>query len=128
MTVEEILGLFTNQNKYLAHIIVKGINDDFGGIILFYTLLNKHVKKLKNFIEQDRKDAESCLFAIKPGFISKNQQVTEITLQIFNKIGNIYDWLVSDATRGSTTILLGVKRHPVLVDQFWELLYSLIQE
>ena len=44
-------------NKYLAHIIVKGINDDFGGIILFYTLLNKHNKKLKNFIEQDKKDA-----------------------------------------------------------------------
>jgi hypothetical protein len=80
MTVEEILGLFTNQNKYLAHIIVKGINDDFSGIVLFYTLLNKHFKKLKSFIEQDKKDADSCLYAIKPGFISKSQQVTELTI------------------------------------------------
>ena len=47
LSVEEILGLFTNQNKYLAHIIVKGVNDEYGGIILFYTLLNKHSKKLK---------------------------------------------------------------------------------
>lgn len=29
MSVEEILGLFTNQNKYLAHLIVKGVNDNF---------------------------------------------------------------------------------------------------
>ena len=42
MPVEEILGLFTNQNKYLAHIIVKGLNDDFSAIVLFYTLLHKH--------------------------------------------------------------------------------------
>ena len=47
MTIEEILGLFTNQNKYLAHVIAKGINEDFTGIIIFYTLLNKHDKKLK---------------------------------------------------------------------------------
>lgn len=26
MRLEDILGLFTNQNKYLAHIIVKGVN------------------------------------------------------------------------------------------------------
>lgn len=47
MPTEEILGLFTNQNKYLAHLIVKGINEDFTGVILFYTLLNKYSKKLK---------------------------------------------------------------------------------
>lgn len=29
MPTEEILGLFTNQNKYLAHLLVKGINDNF---------------------------------------------------------------------------------------------------
>lgn len=26
MKLEEILGLFTNQNKYLAHLIVKGLS------------------------------------------------------------------------------------------------------
>ena len=57
MSVEEILGLFTNQNKYLAHIIVKGINEDYSAVILFYTLLNKHHEKLKFFIEEDQKDA-----------------------------------------------------------------------
>lgn len=72
MSIEEILGLFTNQNKYLAHIIAKGVNDDFTGIILFYTLLNKHENKVRRLYEQNQKDAESMLYAIKPGFISKN--------------------------------------------------------
>lgn len=75
MNLEEILGLFTNQNKYLAHIIVKGLNDNFDAIILFYSLLNKHSNKLKLFYEQDNRDAEACLYALKPGFISKNQKV-----------------------------------------------------
>ena len=74
------MGLFTNQNKYLAHIIVKGINDDFSGIILFYTLLRKYSSKLKTFIDEDQKDAESSLYAIKPGFISKNEEVVKLTL------------------------------------------------
>jgi hypothetical protein len=49
MSVEEILGLFTNQNKYLAHLIVKGVNENYEGVVLFYSLLQKHVKKLKDF-------------------------------------------------------------------------------
>jgi len=49
MNLEEILGLFTNQNKYLAHIIVKGVNESFDPVILFYSLLNKHSEKLKKF-------------------------------------------------------------------------------
>lgn len=75
MNLEEILGLFTNQNKYLAHIIVKGVNDNFDPVILFYSLLNKYAHKLKQFYEKDNHDAEACLYALKPGFISKNQKV-----------------------------------------------------
>ena len=90
MTIEEILGLFTNQNKYLAHIIAKGVNEDFTGIILFYTLLNKHETKIKKLYQSNQKDTESMLYAIKPGFISKNDKVAELTIQIFSKLSNIY--------------------------------------
>lgn len=76
MKLEEILGLFTNQNKYLAHIIVKGLNDSFEPIILFYALLNKHANKLKHFLMVNRTDAEASLHAIKPGFTSKNFRVS----------------------------------------------------
>ena len=83
MSVEEILGLFTNQNKYLAHLIVKGVNDNFDGVVLFYSLLQKHIKKLKEFCETDIRDAESCLYAIKPGFISKSEKAAQLTIEIF---------------------------------------------
>ena len=46
MNLDNILSLFTNQTKYLAHIIVKGVNENFDPIILFYSLLNKHHQKL----------------------------------------------------------------------------------
>lgn len=75
MSVEEILGLFTNQNKYLAHLLVKGINENFEGVILFYTLLLKNKNKFKQYLEGDPKDAESLLYAVKPGLISKSVKV-----------------------------------------------------
>jgi len=74
----------------LAHIIVKGVNDNYDGIILFYSLLNKYSSKLKDFYQTDKNDAESCLYALKPGFISKNERVAELTIELFGKLGNIY--------------------------------------
>lgn len=57
---------------------------------MFYSLLNKHHKKLKSFVESDPKDAHSCLYAVKPGFISKDEKVAELTIELFLKMGNIY--------------------------------------
>ena len=88
--------MFTNQNKYLAHIIVKGVADNFAPIVLFYSLLNKHAKKLKSFHEKDPKDAEACFYAVKPGFISRSSEVAALTAELFSKLGNIYDWLVGE--------------------------------
>jgi hypothetical protein len=127
MNLEEILGLFTNQNKYLAQIIVKGINDSFDPIILFYSLLNKHSDKLKFFHSQDNRDSEACLYAIKPGFISKNQKVAELTLELFGKLDNVYGWFVSEDSKVTGTYLLGTKRHPVLRELYWRLLLEIIE-
>lgn len=113
------MGLFTNQNKYLAHIIVKGIKDSFDPVILFYSLLNKHSQKLKSFHEQDNRDAEACLYAIKPGFISRDQRVAELALELFGKLNNIYEWFVSEESKCAGTFLLGIKRHPALRDEYW---------
>jgi hypothetical protein len=74
------LGLFTNQNKLLSHIIVRGVNDNFEPIVLFYSLLNKHAHKLRHFQELDSRDAESCLFAIKTGFVSKSERVAGLAI------------------------------------------------
>lgn len=126
MPVEEILGLFTNQNKYLAHLFVKGINDGFEGVVLFYSLLMKHEGKLKEFLERDPRDSQSLLYAIKPGMISKNQKVAELTTDIFLKLSKIYEWFISDSGRGATTLFLGIKRHPRITNRYWQLLMKVI--
>lgn len=126
MPVEEILGLFTNQNKYLAHLLVKGINDSFEGVVLFYSLLLKHSKKLKEYLETDPKDAESLLYAMKPGLISKSDKVAELAIELFSGIVKIYSWFISDTGRGASTVCLGIKRHPQLADKYCELMLKII--
>ena len=90
-------------------------------------MLNKYYKKLKSFIDSDPKDAHSCLYAVKPGFISKNEKVAELTIELFLKVGNIHEWFISEAGKGSTTLFLGIKRHPHLLDLYFDLLMEIIQ-
>ena len=106
--------------------IVKGLNDNFEPIILLYTLLNKHAAKLKSFHNQDSRDAEACLYAIKTGFISKNQKVAELTLEVFGKLNQVYDWFVGEDSKCAGTFLLGTKRHPILRELYWHLLLDII--
>jgi hypothetical protein len=127
MPVEEILGLFTNQNKYLAHLLVKGVNDNFEGVVLFYSLLNKHKGRFREFIENDPKDAESLLYAVKPGLISKSVKVAELSLDLFQGLPRVYDWFVGDTGRGSATLALGIKRHPYLTDRYCDLLLEIVR-
>jgi hypothetical protein len=63
-------------------------------------------------MDEDKKGAESCLFAIKPGFASNNQQVAQTTINIFNKLDHLYHWFISDVNKGATTFMLGIKKHP----------------
>jgi hypothetical protein len=84
--------------------------------------LNKYSNKLKVFYEQDSRDAEACLYALKPGFISKSQKVAELSIELFGKLGNIYQWFAGDESKCSGTLLLGLKRHPDLRDVYWGLL------
>lgn len=72
------------------------------------------------------RDAESCLYAIKPGFISKNERVAQLAIEVFKEIRNCYTWFISDAGRGSTTLVLGIKRHPQLAQSYWDLLLKII--
>lgn len=77
-------------------------------------------------MESDPKDAQSCLYAIKPGFISKDEKIAELTIELFLKMGNVYEWFVSEAGKGSTTLFLGIKRHPHFMDLYFDLLMSII--
>ncbi len=41
-------------------------------------------------------------------------------------MGNVYEWFVSEAGKGSTTLFLGIKRHPHFLDLYFDLLMSII--
>lgn len=49
-----------------------------------------------------------------------------MTIEIFLKLGNIYGWFVSDIGKGATTLFLGIKRHPKLLDLYFDLLMTII--
>ena len=66
------------------------------------------------------------LYAVKPGFISKNQKVAELTLELFSKLDRIYQWFVSEESKCTGTFLLGIKRHPILRELYWHLLLDII--
>lgn len=79
----EVLGLFTNQNKYLAHVIAKGLKGEFSQIISFYQELQKYIAKLKTMFESDPKSQGFTLYALKPGLVSKNKEVVLETINLF---------------------------------------------
>lgn len=70
------------------------------------------------YLEGDTKDAESLLYAVKPGLISKSVKVAELSLDLFRGLPLIYSWFISENGRGSSTLALGVKRHPYLSLQY----------
>ena len=43
------------------------------------------------------------------------------------KLTNTYEWFVGEA-KGSTTLLLGVKRHPHLASEYWNVLANIIKD
>lgn len=49
-----------------------------------------------------------------------------MTIELFLKLGNIYEWFISDAGKGGTTLFLGIKRHPHLLDLYFDLLMTII--
>jgi len=51
--------------------------------------------------------------------ISKSEKVASLTIQIFKELKNIYGWFISETGRGSSTLMLGVKRHPQQAHLCW---------
>lgn len=93
LPANEVLGLFTNQNKYLAHVIAKGVKGDFRPIINFYESLRAHIPKIKSLFESDPKSEGFTLYALKPGLVSKSPEVVLLTIDLFQQF-DMYEWFV----------------------------------
>ena len=120
----EVLGLFTNQNKYLAHVIAKGLKGDFTQVIQFYSSIrDSYMPKMLSLFEHDPKSESFTLYALKPGLVSKNKEVVQLTIDILKQL-DAYEWFVGES-KCLLTFILGLKRHPDLAEDFADLLISL---
>ena len=123
----EVLTLFTNHNKYLAHLIVKGFKDDFDPVVAFYTHILSHIHTITKLFEADPKSRSFTLYALKPGFVSKSEEVVSLTLKVFSQVAVQYEWFVGES-KCLQTVLMGIRRHPELGGQFGEMLVRVAGE
>lgn len=122
------MQVLSNNHKYLAHIVAKGIKDVFEPIIRWFKTLTSNVRHLASLIgkEQDRKHTiEFVHHALKVGLVSKDFEVAHYACKFFQKLAYEYfsqdllsyawDWFVADQG-GLQYCLLCIKRHPEIAE------------
>ena len=74
LNAKEALSLLSNDSKYLAHILAKGLKGDFRPIDAFIAELLKNLGKIVAF-SKNKENESFFLRSIKPGLISKSEPV-----------------------------------------------------
>ena len=74
LNAKEALSLLSNDSKYLAHILAKGLKGDFRPIDAFIAELLKNLGKIVAF-SKNKENESFFLRSIKPGLISKSESV-----------------------------------------------------
>ncbi|CAD8059186.1 unnamed protein product [Paramecium sonneborni] len=122
LTIKQAASLFTNNNKYLAHILAKGVKGVFEPIVSFYKETYANSNQLNKLFNEDstKKSMIFALQALKPGLISKSYDVVYEAVRLFTRLGSlipvqlIREWFLENQG-GLHTALMGAKRHPELV-------------
>lgn len=120
--------MLSNNHKYLAHVVVKGVKEEFDPIIAWLNDLNLHANYLVSLMAKDDDKKHAMVFvhhALKAGFISKDSDVAQITCMLFQTLANEYlnqhllsyawDWFISEQG-GLQYVLNCIKRHPDLAE------------
>jgi hypothetical protein len=122
----QALNLFLDNNKYLAHLLVKGVKGSYAPILEFLEDVHTNTQfiVLSLFCNEEKDSVEFLFNVLKPGLISKDEQVAGRTLNIFGNFHNVYkekgleetvpkDWLLAD---GFNSFLYAIKRHDDLAE------------
>ena len=120
--------MLSNNHKYLAHIVVKGMKDSFDSVLTWFDDLNFHANYLVSLMAKDDDKKHAMVFvhhALKAGFISKDSDVAQTTCMLFQTLANEYlnqhllsyawEWFVSDQG-GLQYVLNCIKRHPDIAE------------
>jgi hypothetical protein len=120
---KQAIALLSDNNKYLAHVFVKGVKGEFGEI---ETLLEHWQRKVEMIVDRMGEQNDMCFFflqLLKPTLLSKSEEVAQWGCRLLARIAHeladrqllplAYDWFVRDAG-GLATTALALGRHPKL--------------
>ena len=81
-------GLLAQGCKYLAIIIAKGLKGDFEPVKLWLQEIYSSTDKLSNLVFEEKSSGSVAfvLSALKPGMLSKDFEVVQWTLSLFNRL------------------------------------------
>lgn len=120
--MHQATALLLGGNKYLAHVIVKGIKSDYAPIVSWYQEVYTNSKHLLQLVlkEESTGSVNTILQVLKPGLLSKNDEVAQWTLRLYSKLGfdfsNLelspyaWEWFVNE-NGGLFACLVCLKRH-----------------
>ncbi|CAD8181583.1 unnamed protein product [Paramecium octaurelia] len=122
LSIKQSASLFTNNNKYLAHILAKGVKGVFEPIVAFYKETYANGNQLIKLFNEDstKKSLVFAFQALKPGLISKSFDVAYESVRLFTRLGSMIpvqllrEWFLEEQG-GLHTALMGTRRHPELV-------------
>ena len=85
---KQAAGLLTDSNKYLSHILVKGLKGDFAPVTAWLSDVYELAETFSSLIkvEEDANSMHMVLNAFKGGLYSKDSEVTTWTMKIFSKL------------------------------------------
>lgn len=96
---KQAAGLLTQGNKYLAHLIVKGLRADFKPILAWYKTINEHSEHLANLMtrEEPNGSIKLVLSAFRPGFFTKNEAIAHACSELYS---NLFESLIEKNMMG----------------------------
>ena len=120
---KQSMALLVNGNKYLAHVLAKGIKGNFEPVIYWYKELYAQSKHILQLVikEESTGSVPTILQALKPGLYSKNEEVAQWTCRFLSKIAfyfsNVellpaaWEWFTA-VNGGLYAFFACLKRHP----------------
>jgi hypothetical protein len=120
---QQALTLLEDNNKYLAHVLVKGVRGSFQEI---EQLMERWFRKVDFIVQKMGQQNDMCFFflqVLKPTLLSKSEEVAQWGCRLLSRIAHelanqsllplAYDWFVREAG-GLSTTMLALARHPKL--------------
>lgn len=120
--------LLSDNHKYLAHVIAKGVKEVFEPVISWLTLLSDNADHLVSLISKENDKGQAIEFLhhiLKAGLVSKDYDVVQKSCALFtslaykylnhNLLTHAWRWFISQRG-GLAYILKGMQRHSEIVE------------